>query len=143
MICRLTSIHYADFDTNTLYLLLSAKKQQIPVAQSLATIILNQQSEHYSYEQIQITRIQLNHKLHYALYSNVVRLLQRKACLTTGNSITRLLRSKCISLFDKDIARLDFISIYTLVLLLSIGIQILEIPICQKNSHVSQAQDKQ
>ena len=26
---------------------------------------------------------------------------------------------------------------YTLVLLLSIGIQILEIPICQKNSHVS------
>ena len=31
---------------------------------------------------------------------------------------------------------------YTLVLLLSIGIQILEIPICQKNSHVSSAQDK-
>jgi len=28
-------------------------------------------------------------------------------------------------------------NIYTLVLLLSIGIQILEIPICQKNSHVS------
>jgi hypothetical protein len=26
---------------------------------------------------------------------------------------------------------------YTLVLLLSVGIQILEIPICQKNSHVS------
>ena len=31
---------------------------------------------------------------------------------------------------------------YTLVLLLSIGIQILEIPICQKNSQVSEAQDK-
>jgi hypothetical protein len=27
--------------------------------------------------------------------------------------------------------------VYTLVPLLSIGIQILEIPICQKNSHVS------
>jgi hypothetical protein len=27
--------------------------------------------------------------------------------------------------------------LHTLVLLLSIGIQILEIPICQKNSHVS------
>ena len=26
---------------------------------------------------------------------------------------------------------------YTLVLLLSLGIKILEIPICQKNSHVS------
>ena len=31
----------------------------------------------------------------------------------------------------------DVIYIYTLVLLLSIGIQILKKPICQKNSHVS------
>jgi hypothetical protein len=30
-----------------------------------------------------------------------------------------------------------YVYIYTLILLLSIGIQILEIPICQKNSHVS------
>ena len=33
--------------------------------------------------------------------------------------------------------KLTINKIYTLVLLLSIGIQILQIPICQKNSHVS------
>jgi hypothetical protein len=33
--------------------------------------------------------------------------------------------------------RLSFNLLYTLVLLLSIGIQIWEIPICQKHSHVS------
>ena len=60
MICRPTSIHYADFNTSTLYLFLSAKKQQIPILQSLATIILNQQSEHHSYERILVTRIQSN-----------------------------------------------------------------------------------
>jgi hypothetical protein len=37
-----------------------------------------------------------------------------------------------------DVHTIDLVTyIYTLVLLLSIGIQILEIPICQKNSHVS------